>query len=164
MFSSLKAYVVQRDDIYYARTDKATGKRKMIPPDQYKALPADTRAALLKLKTVPRKDLEADASVKTAPTKKPDKSRKRMTQLLCWQLLLIRPLLPLVHFLSLVPPLVSLWSMILGKVLCRIMINDNTSWLLNMRKCPLRSLRRYISLACSLFLLHLKYLVRLRRF
>ena len=76
MFSSLKAYVVQRDDIYYARTDKATGKRKMIPPDQYKALPADTRAALIKLKTVPRKDLEADASVKAAPTKKPNKPKK----------------------------------------------------------------------------------------
>jgi hypothetical protein len=51
MFSGLREYVQKRDGTYFAHLDEATGNGKMIPRDQYKALPDDTRAALLKLKT-----------------------------------------------------------------------------------------------------------------
>jgi hypothetical protein len=82
MFSSLSAYVHKRGDTYFARFDEATGTRKMIPRDQYKALPDDTRAALLKLKTLPPKVSEAATFKKSTPPKKPDKSKKKHEQIM----------------------------------------------------------------------------------
>ena len=60
------------------RNEESNGKKisRKEFKDHYKALSADTRAALLKLKTVPRTDLEVAASVKVDPTKRSDKSKK----------------------------------------------------------------------------------------
>ena len=82
MFSSLKKYVMNHDGYYFARTDDSTGKRKMIPPDQYKALPDDTRAALLKLKTFSRSNTpaQADASQKAVDPKRTSKPKKSQEQ------------------------------------------------------------------------------------
>jgi len=56
----------------------------MIPMDQYKALPDDTRAALLKLKTFSRGDkpvqAQADSSQKAATSKKSEKQKKAQGQ------------------------------------------------------------------------------------
>ena len=80
MFSGLREYVQKHNGTYFALYDESTGNRKMIPRDQFKALPDDTRAALLQLKILPRKAAEADAPKKAAPPKKPDKSRKTQEQ------------------------------------------------------------------------------------
>ena len=80
MFSGLREYVQKHNGTYFALFDEATGNRKMIPRDQFKALPEETRVALQQLKTLPRKDAEADAPKKAAPPKKPDRSRKAQEQ------------------------------------------------------------------------------------
>ena len=82
IFSNLKKYVLNHDGDYFARTDDSTDKRKMIPLDQYKALPDDTRAALLKLKTFSRsnKPAQVDASQKAVDPTRPTRPKKSQEQ------------------------------------------------------------------------------------